>query len=77
MIEEGLTGAFFEPGNPEDLAKVIWALEQDPERWQTMGLHARQKAQAFTSQRRLRQFTDLFKDVLHAHRTLTREHPYP
>ncbi|OYU13105.1 MAG: hypothetical protein CFE38_02130 [Comamonadaceae bacterium PBBC1] len=69
LIEEGLTGAFFEPGNPEDLAKVIWALEQDPERWQTMGLHARQKAQAFTSQRRLSQFTDLFKDVLHAHRT--------
>ncbi len=69
LIEEGVSGAFFEPGNAHDLARVIFELDQEHGRWHDMGLHARQKAQAFTTQRRLRQFTDLFKDVLHAHRT--------
>jgi len=69
LIEEGLSGAFFEPGNAQDLARVILELDQEPGRWQAMGLQAQQKVQAFTTQRRLRQFTDLFMNVLHAHRT--------
>jgi glycosyltransferase involved in cell wall biosynthesis len=69
LIEEGLSGAFFEPGNAQDLARVILELDQEPGRWQAMGLQAHQKVQAFTTQRRLRQFTDLFMNVLHAHRT--------
>lgn len=67
LIDEGLSGAFFEPGNPHDLANVILELAQQPGRWQAMGLQAYQKAQAFTTQRRIQQFTELFQDVMHAH----------
>jgi glycosyltransferase involved in cell wall biosynthesis len=68
LIEEGVSGAFFEPGNAHDLARVIFELDQEHGRWHAMGLQARQKAQAFTAQRRLKQFTDLFEAV-HAHRS--------
>ncbi len=67
LIDEGLSGALFEPGHAEDLARVILELAQQPGSWQAMGLQAYQKAQAFTTERRIQQFAELFKSVLHDH----------
>lgn len=67
LIDEGLSGALFEPGNPHDLARVIEALHRQSGRWESMGQAARIKAQGFDESQRLQLFTHLFEDVLHAH----------
>ena len=44
IIEEGLTGRTFEPGNPEDLARQVRGLWEDPQLCRQMGLAGREKA---------------------------------
>jgi glycosyltransferase involved in cell wall biosynthesis len=44
IIEEGLTGSLFEPGNPEDLARQVRRLWEDPRLCRRMGIAGRQKA---------------------------------
>jgi glycosyltransferase involved in cell wall biosynthesis len=43
IIEEGLTGSLFEPGNPEDLARQVRRLWEDPQLCRQMGAAGRQK----------------------------------
>lgn len=66
LIDEGLTGAFFEPGNAVDLARVIQAIHQQAGRWEEMGQQAYKKSRTFTTQRRVQAFANLCKDVLDA-----------
>lgn len=68
LIDEGLSGAFFQPGNPDDLAAVIHKLHQRDGSWEKMGRQAYKKARTFTTQRRTEAFAQLCKDVLDAHR---------
>ncbi len=41
LVEDGLNGALFEPGNSHALASAIGSLVTDPARWAQMGLAAR------------------------------------
>lgn len=68
LIDEGLSGAFFQPGNPNDLARVIHDLHQKTGRWEEMGQQAYKKSRTFTAHRRSQAFANLCKDVLDAHR---------
>ena len=68
LIDEGLSGALFQPGNPDDLAAVIHDLHQQPGSWQALGRQAYEKSRTFTTQRRTQAFANLCKDVLDAHR---------
>lgn len=68
LVEQHVSGDWFEPGDPADLASVLARLSADPARLKSMGLAAHQKAQAHTRQRRVQAFLALFEDVLHAHR---------
>jgi len=43
IIEEGLTGSLFEPGNPEDLVRQVRRLWEDPQLCRQMGIAGRQK----------------------------------
>jgi glycosyltransferase involved in cell wall biosynthesis len=43
IIEDGITGALFEPGNPESLMQHVRRLWEDPELCQRMGIAGRQK----------------------------------
>jgi len=67
LIDEGLSGALFEPGNASDLARVIHDLHQHAGRWEEMGRQAYKKSRSFTTQRRIQAFANLCKDVLDAH----------
>jgi glycosyltransferase involved in cell wall biosynthesis len=44
IIEEGLTGSTFEPGNAADLAQQVRRLWEDPQLCRRMGIAAREKA---------------------------------
>jgi glycosyltransferase involved in cell wall biosynthesis len=50
VIEEDLTGSLFEPGNPEDLARQVRRLWEDPQLCRRMGIVGRQKV--------MRQYTE-------------------
>jgi glycosyltransferase involved in cell wall biosynthesis len=50
IIEEGLTGSLFEPGNAEDLARQVRRLWEDPQLCRRMGIAGRQKV--------MRQYTE-------------------
>jgi glycosyltransferase involved in cell wall biosynthesis len=43
IIEDGLTGSTFEPGNPQDLARQVRLLWDDPQLCHRMGIAGRQK----------------------------------
>ena len=43
IIEEGLTGGLFEPGNPEDLVRQVRRLWENPQLCRRMGIAGRQK----------------------------------
>ena len=43
IIEEGLTGSLFEPGNPEDLVRQVRRLWENPQLCRQMGIAGRQK----------------------------------
>ncbi len=43
IVEEGITGSLFEPGNPEDLVQQVRGLWEDPELCNRMGRAGRQK----------------------------------
>jgi len=50
IIEEGVTGKLFEPGNAEDLTRQVRCLWEDPQLCRRMGIAGRQKA--------MRQYTE-------------------
>ncbi len=43
LVDDGITGALFEPGSPEDLARQIRRLWEDPQLCEQMGKAGRQK----------------------------------
>jgi len=45
LVDDGITGLLFEPGNAEELAKKMKAMWQDPERCREMGVEGRRKVE--------------------------------
>jgi glycosyltransferase involved in cell wall biosynthesis len=64
LIDDGISGAFFEPRDPVDLANVIINLNMKPNIWRKMGIAASEKASKFTLSRRVEEFKKLFKDII-------------
>ncbi len=69
LIEPGITGACFTPGDATELAQVLRGIHTDPAQWARMGRAAHAKAQAFTKQARAAAFLDLFKKVANEYPT--------
>jgi len=65
LVEEGVTGLQFEPGNAQDMAeKMRWAQEH-PERMASMGRNARALyEERFTPQRNYQQLTAIYRDAI-------------
>lgn len=65
LINEGVTGLLFEPGNSHDLAKkMIWA-QQNPEEMAAMGRNARLLYEAeFTAERNYQQLLAIYQDAI-------------
>lgn len=65
LVEEGVTGLFFEPGNAMDLAeKMQWAQEH-PERMAIMGRNARTLYEAeFTAERNYEQLVEIYRGAI-------------
>ena len=70
LVEEGVTGLLFEPGNAADLAnKMRWA-QANPERMAAMGAAARARYEAhYTAERNYAQLIDIYRDAMAAMRT--------
>lgn len=67
LIEHGVTGLLFEPGNAQDLAdKLQWA-DSNPQEMLTMGKAARSEYEAkYTSAINFKQLMDIYQDAIHA-----------
>ncbi|HEY4374007.1 MAG TPA: glycosyltransferase [Burkholderiales bacterium] len=67
LVEEGVTGLLFNPGDARDLAeKLAWA-QQNPQRMRRMGAAARQVYEGnYTSAANFRQLRAIYQDALHA-----------
>ncbi|MCZ4304590.1 glycosyltransferase [Zoogloeaceae bacterium G21618-S1] len=67
LVEDGVTGLLFEPGNPQDLAdKMRWALAH-PEAMAVMGATARARYEAlYTADRNYAQLTAIYRDAIAA-----------
>ncbi len=65
LIEEGVTGLLFEPGNADDLAiKMQWA-QQNPTQMLQMGLNARKLYEAkYTADRNYEQLIAIYRDAI-------------
>jgi len=65
LVEHGVTGLLFQPGNPQDLAKTMkWALE-NPIQMEEMGRNARAKYLAgYTAERNHQQLIAIYQDAI-------------
>lgn len=64
LVEEGVTGLLFEPGDPDDLAtKMAWA-NAHPERMLQMGAQARSRYEArYTPEANLKSLIQIYEDA--------------
>jgi len=69
LIDDGLTGLLFEPGNAKDLAdKLQWA-DNHPDEMLKMGREARCEYDTkYTSTINFKQLMEIYQDAIHAHR---------
>lgn len=67
LVEDGVTGLLFEPGNAQDLAvKMRWA-QQNPARMQEMGQAARRRYEAlYTADRNYEQLMAIYREAMAA-----------
>ncbi len=65
LVEDGVTGLLFEPGNAQDLAdKMVWA-QQHPQQMAQMGRNARVLYEAeFTAERNYQQLIAIYHDAI-------------
>ena len=68
LVEDGVDGLLFEPGNPRDLAKKVTRLWDDRELCRRLGRAARQKAISLWSpERYLESLVGVYEDVCRSH----------
>jgi len=67
LVEDGVTGLLFEPGNASDLAqKLRWA-QENPQRMEEMGRNARAKYEAeFSAAKNYPQLVAIYEDAINA-----------
>ncbi len=67
LVQDGVTGLLFEPGNPRDLAdKMDWALE-NPEAMTAMGRQARAQYEAeFSAEVNYQQLLEIYQGAIEA-----------
>lgn len=67
LVEDGVTGLLFRPGDPADLAdKLQWA-EANPEKMRQMGMAARAKYDAcYTADKNYKQLLSIYQDAMAA-----------
>lgn len=72
LVEDGVTGLLFEPGDPADLSrKMRWAIDH-PERVRQMGQTARQRYDTnYTAERNYIQLADIYTEAIAARRTMS------
>ena len=65
LIEHGVTGLLFEPGNPESLAQTMqWALDHPVEMYQ-MGLNARKRYEdLYTAHENIQQLESIYQNAI-------------
>jgi len=67
LVEDGITGLLFEPGNAVDMAKKLQWAQQHPERMAQMGRNARAKYEAeFSAERNYPQLIAIYEDAIAA-----------
>jgi glycosyltransferase involved in cell wall biosynthesis len=66
IVEEGRTGMFFQPGDAEDMARVVsHAWEQEPRSISLLGMQARDEYEAkYTASVNCRQLVDIYQSVI-------------
>jgi len=64
-VENGRTGLYFKPGDPDDLAtKIQWAIEH-PDEMREMGINARREYEAkYTAERNYKLLMEIYKKAL-------------
>jgi len=65
IIENGVNGFIFPPGNAEALSKAILTFLQHPEQWQQMGEEGQRRVQQFSAQRMVKAYEEHYLKWLH------------
>lgn len=65
LVEEGLNGYCFEPGNVVDAAQCMARLADHPERWAQMGAASLKKVQTHSLDNVIRRYEELYTACLH------------
>ena len=69
LIDDGLTGLLFEPGNAKDLAEKLQWADNHPDEMIKMGREARWEYDTkYTSIINFKQLMEIYQDAIHAHR---------
>jgi len=67
LVEEGVTGLLFEPGDPVDMAQRLNWAQANPERMAEMGHNARKKYEAeFSAERNYPQLIAIYEEAIQA-----------
>jgi glycosyltransferase involved in cell wall biosynthesis len=61
VVEDGLSGILVAPGDADELARALAALEGDPERRRRLGAAARTRAEAFDVRATVRALEDVYE----------------
>ena len=65
IVEDGITGLHFEPGNAEDLAAKVRWMTDHPEECRQMGYNARREFEAkYTAERNYEMLMKIYQDAI-------------
>ena len=70
LVENGVNGYLFEPGNPVDAARQMALLADHPEQWVRMGAASQEKARYHGLENAIRQYGSLYTALLQANPSL-------
>jgi len=69
IVEDGVTGLHFEPGNPEDLAKKVQWMSSHPEKCRKMGQNAREVYLGqYTPEKNYKMLMDIYEKAIEMHK---------
>ena len=72
MVEDGVTGLLYNPGDSKELASVVNALLINPERLKLMRVKARERyLTTYTEEQNYQQLIDIFRQCILAHTSVS------